>query len=64
MDKIFGANSANLESWPPSNSTNFDVKPELPQGATQVGQALAGLNGHELDDVVDDCCGGAGSGSQ
>jgi hypothetical protein len=45
MDKIFGANCTNLESWPPGNSTNFDVKPELPQGATQAGPALAGLKG-------------------
>ncbi len=45
MDKIFDGSSTNLESWPPGNSTNFDVKPELPQGATQAGQALAGLTG-------------------
>jgi hypothetical protein len=43
MDKIFGANGTNLELWPPGNSTNFDIKPELPEGAT--GQALAGLKG-------------------
>ncbi len=43
MDKIFGANGTHLESWPRGNSTNFDVKPELPQGANQTGPALAGL---------------------
>ncbi len=44
MDKIFDANGTNLESWPPGISTNFDVV-KLPQGATQAGQALAGLTG-------------------
>ncbi len=42
---VFDANGTNLESWPPGNSTNFDAKSELPQGATQAGSALAGLKG-------------------
>jgi hypothetical protein len=42
MDKILCVNGTNLESWP-TGSTNFDVKTELSQGATQAGPALAGL---------------------